>query len=527
MARGARPERYDVLPNFIGGLNTVSAEVAMGETQVRAATNARITQFGAVQKRGGTKVMSNPAQFVDAAMTGLTQWELSNGTRYVVAGNNGALYTALYANMNTAFDVVPSSAVTVGARLSFADFRDSTQDMLFVADGGALNGIYIGGAPPNPAWSGDIASTPNVADLEAFNQRLWGCGNATYPQAIFYSAENDGTTLGIGASGGGQINVRTFGQQNVVAVKALGTSLMIFHRGGVSRLTGFGQDDTQVLPAGVTGEVGTTARDSIVQVGNVLYYVNVRGLFVATPDGVMPVSTPEKPDPLTAILPSLTEAQLEGVVCAFSRPTNELLISIPSVGVYTYHVVVQAWAGPWVGTYQTTDTQLLAEVGDSANAPVVLKGSPAGTIELVDASGSTTDSATFNGTAGTPFTMTVTCRRFFFGDSAEVKSFRYAYLVADLQGSPNVDLAWTTSDSNGGSYTLVQSGAENLTTETDEDLTTETDEPLAVTAPANSIRCPLWGTGYYADLTFTHADTDALPSISRVEAMGFGLGRRE
>ena len=99
MARGARPERYDVLPNFIGGLNTVSAEVAMGETQVRAATNARITQFGAVQKRGGTKVMSNPAQFVDAAMTGLTQWELSNGTRYVVAGNNGALYTALYADM--------------------------------------------------------------------------------------------------------------------------------------------------------------------------------------------------------------------------------------------------------------------------------------------------------------------------------------------------------------------------------------------------------------------------------------------
>ena len=48
----------DQQPLMTGGLNTVSDDIALLPTQLRKAANARLTDFGAVTKRGGTKRVS-------------------------------------------------------------------------------------------------------------------------------------------------------------------------------------------------------------------------------------------------------------------------------------------------------------------------------------------------------------------------------------------------------------------------------------------------------------------------------------
>lgn len=511
----------DVQADFAGGLNATSSDVALLPNQVTRAINARLTQFGGIKKRGGTQRMTS-AVLASASLRGVTEWTMSDGVRYILASCDGTLYRASYGSFPITFTAI-TGAVDATATSDFVAFRDSSGDAMYVADGGLLNKVVVT-AGPTFTLTANIASTPIVTDLEVFNQRLWGCGSTAFPQAIFYSALNDGDTLGIGASGGGQINVRTFGQANVVALRSIGTSLLIFHRAGVSRLTGFGQDDTVAVPAGVTGEVGTIAPHSVVRIGNVAYYVNVRGLFVATAELVQPVNSPEKPDPLAAILPTLTETQLAGVSSVFYPATRELLIHVPSAGTYVFHTLLQSWAGPWTGTFLASAKQHWANAGTSDAVPVVLKGGTDGFIELVDSPNSTTDSATAAGVAGTGVSLGVTCRRQFAGDFADEKSYRWGYLLADLDGSTAAAISWQT-DTSGATVALSQSASEVMVSELLEELITEVGESLATTTSSARIRVPVWGRGFYIDVSLQDDSVTSVPSFSRVEVAGFSLGR--
>lgn len=526
MALGRRVV-LDQVPNFAGGLNTVSSESSLGENQMRLATNVRLTQFGAAKKRGGTQRITTSA-FPSGSVRSLTEWSTSAGARYIFATAFNEVKWATYGTLPISFSSI-TGTLDAGApadAFSWAAFRDATGDAMYVSGGAALNKITVAGGPVFTITAA-IASTPVTTCLEVYNQRLWGCGSSTYPQAIFYSDLNDGDTLGVGASGGGQINVRTFGQQNVTALKSLGTSLLIFHRGGVSRLTGFGQDDTLVVPAGVTGDVGTIAPASVVRVGNVVYYVNVRGLFVASAEYVQPVNTPEKPDPLSIVLPLLTETQLSNVSACLYRATNELVIHVPTIGTYVYHTILQSWAGPWDGTFVSNDRQNWAEVGNASGAPVLLKGSTDNYIELVDASGEYTDSASASGTDGTAFTMVLQARRMMSGDFADCKSYRWTYLIGTLDGSEDTILGFDTGMSAG--ETDVDDSGEGdfaLTTESGSYLSTESGLTLVSRTGETRMRVPTWGTGYYIDYTIRDASSTACPVFSRIETSGFSLGRR-
>lgn len=516
----------DLIPNFSGGLNSVSNSASLGENQVSLAQNARLTQFGAITKRGGTRrlYVEGPG---NPTVAGLVEWALSDGTRYVIRTGSGGIWWGTMSTPPVTFTQITGSIASVD--VDFAAFRNATTgDVLYIADGGLLNKLTVA-AGPTFTLTENIASTASCTAIEVFNQRLWGCGDTGSPQSIFYSAINDGDTLGIGASGGGQIIVRTFGQQNVTALQALGTSLLIFHRSGISRLTGFGQDDIEAVPAGVTGDTGTTAKNSIVRVENTVYYTNVRGLFMATAEQVMPVDTPDKPDPLSIVLPTLTETQLSRVSAVFNRATREILILVPTVGAYVYHTILRSWAGPWDGAYLSSNYQPVASVGSATNVPVLIKGatyaSATPNIEQLDYPGALVDSQASDGTGGTAIQWTVACRRFFFGDFASMKSFRWGYVLADLGGATSAQLSWN-ADSSGGSTPLTQDASDLLTTEADDVLATESGVEFGLASSVQSLRVPVWGTGYYADMLIEDASTDGAPTVSRVEVTGFDLGRR-
>ena len=494
-----------------GGLNTVSDDSALTPTQIRKAQNTRLTSFGALVKRGGTKRM---ADTLTNRIQGGTTWYRAGSTPLIVFAANGNLYSATYGTTPWTLTNV-SSALSTTVDPSFAQFRDGSSDVLYISDGGALNKWN------GTTFSANIVGTTSTTQIVVHNERLWGCGNSSFPNSIFYSALNNGDSLGNGGSGGGQIVVRTFGNEEVIGLASLGTSLLIFHRRGISRLTGYGQDDITVLPAGLTSDVGLIAPKSITVIDNVCYFVSERGLYRCTEAEVASVSTPELPDQLLPIIRTLTTTQFSAIRAMVNRATRELWISIPSIGLLPFHLTLQAWAGPWDTGYLSPDTSALWETSDANGLPVALKGDTSGWVSLCDAFGQSSpnmDNVAPDGTGGTIYSMTAQLRRMYCGDDALSKTLRFGYLTAQLRGSTSCSVTWKT-ESDAESYTLPPSSGSVW------GIGTWTGSVAWGGAGSQNYRVQMSGTGYYIDVTIIDSST-AIPTFSRMQLEAFALGRR-
>lgn len=502
----------DMQPRFDGGVNTVSDDAALAENQMRRATNARLTDFGAATKRGGTRRTSTAAIAAHAVANGFT-WRRDDGTVNILVVVNGVLYTTTFGAFPWTY-TARTGALSTTVTPTFAKFIDGTgADVVYLSDGGLLN-----------KWNGttlttNIAGTISSSIVAVHNQRLYSCGDATYPDSVFYSALNNGDTLGNGSLNGGQIVVRTFGDEVIVGLASINTSLLIFHRRGISRLTGFGQDDITVAPQAVSADVGLIAAKSIVANDNVAYFVSERGLYRCNEAEVASVGTAAMPDPLLPIIRSLSSAQFDLIRSVFNRGTKELWITMPGYGCYVYHTTLQAWAGPWDTGFVDPDTTTMFETLNTSGLPVVLKGDASGWVSLCDAPNVFRDNVTAAGTGGERYAMTVQARRFYFGDEALAKSLRWAYLTAQLKGSDQTRVEWSTGDSF-GSFTLPPS-----LDETWGGTGTQWGTGTWGGAGSQNYRIPLGGTGYYVDFSIIDSG-DALPVFSRLQSEAFSLGRR-
>ena len=507
----SRRKLADVQPGFDGGLNTVSDESALQPNQMRRAVNARLTDFGAATKRGGTQRISTAAISANPVQNGFT-WRKDGGTQEILVVVNGTLYTTTYGAFPRTF-TAQSGALSTSVNPTFAQFRDASADVVYIADGSTIN-----------KWNGSaltitgIGGTINTSVVVVHNQRLWGCGDANFPDSIFYSGLNNGDTFSVGASGGGQIVVRTFADETVVGLASVNTSLLIFHRRGISRLTGFGQDDITVAPQGLTADVGTIAPKSIVSVGNMAFFVSERGMYMCNEAEVSPVATKETPDPILPIIRTLSSSQFDLIRAEFNRATRELWVTIPGVGCYQYHTLLRAWSGPWDTGWISPDTTALFETLNSSGLPVLLRGDASGWVSLCDAPGVFQDNVAAAGTGGTPYSMTVQMHRMYCGDDAEAKALRYGYLTANLKGSAATTAQWQTetdyvsSNLPATTYGVWGIGAWGTGTYS--------------TISSANYRIQMSGTGYYIDVTIVDSSTTSAPVLSRFQLETFSLGRR-
>lgn len=503
----------DMQPKFNGGLNDVSDDAAVLENQMRRAANGRLTDYGAVTKRGGTQRVSTSAVSAGEAILNGYTFRRDAATPQILAVCDAQLFTTAFGTFPWTWTAQTGTFSTTVVP-TFVQFRDgSGTDVVYIADGGLLN-----------KWTGtalttNITGTQPCAILAVHNERLWGAGNSTYPDSVFYSDLNNGDTLGNGALDGGQIIVRTFGDEAVVGLASINTSLLVFHRKGISRITGYGQDDITVAPAAVTADVGTIAKGSIVASGNVAFFVSERGLYRCNESEVAPVGTQEMPDPLLPLIRQLSDTQFDNIRAVINRGTKELWITIPNFGCYQYHTVLNAWSGPWDGSYIDPDTTALFETLNEEGLPVVLKGDAGGWVSLCDAPGVTKDNVLADGTGGERYALTVQCHRLYFGDDALDKSLRWGYLTAQLKGSDQCRVEYTTGNAF-GSYTLPAS-----TDETWGGSGTTWGTGTWGGAGSQSYKIPMGGTGYYVDVSIIDSG-EALPVFSRFQAEAFSLSRR-
>ena len=506
-----REKVVDQQPKFDGGLNSVSDDASVLPNQMRRADNARLTDYGAVTKRGGTKRTTASPIAAASVLNGYT-WRKDGGTQELMIVCNGLLHTSTYLSTYPWTWTARAGALSTTVTPSFVQFRDASADVVYIADGGLLN-----------VWNGttlttNIVGTLDVTNLAVHNQRLWGCGNAAFPDSIFYSALNNGDTFANGSAGGGQIIVRTFSDETVVGVASVNTSLLIFHRRGISRLTGYGQDDITVAPQGLTADVGTIAPRSIVSIGNLGFFVSERGLYSCNESEVSAVGTVDTPDPLLPVIRNLTSAQVANISATFNRATRELWVNVPTYGVYVYHTVLRAWSGPWESGFLDPATTTLFDSIDSDGLPALLRGDEDGYVTTCDETGVVVDNQLSDGTGGTSYTMTVQMHRMYCGDDALSKSLRFGYITASLDSSSSTIIKWVT-DSVTDTFTLpttfVSSRWGNGVW----------GYGLWGSANSSNYRVQMSGTGYYIDVSIIDAG-QTIPVFGRFQLETFALGRR-
>lgn len=505
----------DQQPGFAGGLNTVSNDFALRPDQMRRAENVRLTDYGAVTKRGGTQRTTTNVLAAAPIKNGYA-WN-NAGTVQILALCNGKLFTTTYGAFPLTWtDRLGTFATTTP---SFAAFRDGSANMCYIATGGALQ-----------KWSGSartsITNAVHATGVVVHNNRLWGWGVSGTLDSIYYSNLSDavgstgGDSLGYGAESGGQIVIRTFGQQDIVSAASVGTSLLIFHRRGISRITGYGQSDIAAKPAAVTADVGCVGKEAVCVYDNVAYFVSERGLYAATEGDVTPIATPEKPDEVLPQLLTLSSANLAAVKCTFNRAKMEVWVQLPGIGVYVYHTILRSWSGPFVGGYISPDTTCLFEALTASNQPVMLRGDASGWVSLCDSASYYKDNVTAAGASGTAYNAVIQCRRMFSGDPTRANSYRWANLLASLNGSTMLALAWNTL-TDAGVYNVP--GLSSTTTWGGTGTTWGTGTWGA--GGQTPYYLPIGGTGPFIDLTIT--DSGQGPSeFASVQIEGVAIGRR-
>ena len=504
----------DMQPSFDGGMNTVSDDIATLTVQTRSATNCRLTDFGSIKKRQGTQRSSSAVLAAAAVLNGYT-WRKDAGTQQIMVACNGALRTATYGSFPWSWGTPSGGTVSTTVPPSFAQFRDGSSDVVYIADGGLLNKW------DGTTYTADIASTGDCKVICVHNERLWGFNSTTSPDSIFYSAINNGSTLGIGASAGGSIIVRTYGDEAVISGCSIGTSLLIFHKRGISRLTGYGQDDITVAPTGITADVGIIAKYSVVRVDNLAYFICERGLYRVNDSGVAPVATKETPDPILPILRTLTASQFDNIRCEFSRQTREIWVSIPGYGIYVFHTLLNAWTGPWDTGFTSPETTALFETLDASGLPCILRGDASGWVSRCDVTDSTKDNVAADGTGGTTFTLSTQLHRMYFGDESLEKGMRKAFVTATLRGSTALTCIYATERTQGSG--TISDG--NPSTSYWDLGNWDDGRTWSEAAGSGHYHVQLGSTGHYLDLTFTDSSASII-DISRVQATAYSLGRR-
>ena len=442
----SRDPVQDLQEGFAGGLNSISDPMFLQPNQSPRLDNMRLADYGAATKRGGTQQIHTSTLGAHSVKSGHA-WRKDGTTLYGLVQLNGAMYSFTWGTF-------PRTLTNIGAvndvSASCASFRDGSANVVYIASGTNLK-----------KWDGttftSVAAASQASGIVAFHERLWGWGVSGSLDSVFYSALDNGDTLGIGASSGGQIIVRTFGQRTIVACVPVNTSLLVFHNRGISRITGYGQSDTTVAPEAITADVGLVGQQAVCVYQNVAYFMSERGLYKANEQLVEPIATGERPDPTVPYLQALSSANLANVVCTFNRRTREVWIQIPTIGIFVFHTILNAWSGPFMDGYLSPDTTTLFEMQDANNQPILCRGDASGWVSMCDAPSVYVDNMLADGTGGTAYNGTVQCHRMFCNDPTTANVYLWAKVLATLIGAASISVTWST---------LTDAGTAQVTTDT-------------------------------------------------------------
>jgi hypothetical protein len=401
----------DGVTDFRGGMRSVGDVRDKDAHEAAFLQNWRVDPSGGLVVRDGSRLLSATAIGAPSTVRGLFYWQQATASDMTLAAANGHVYY-------TTDDGPPATWTDAGAGLNanssvtFAAFRDSTGERVYIADGGQLNKF------DGFAVTSDIASTPSVDQVIVYNRRLFGFSG----QTLYWSALDDGDTLGIAASGGGEAVIRTFGGGNIVGLAVVGRTLFILHEAGVSRFSGWTQDDIDIESgaSAVSNPVGAFDVGGIVSFGGYAYFVGAdsRVYRVGEAGGVELIS-----EKITLEFPG-------GAATSTAYPKyQEIWFYSAGVGnpIYVYNVLLGAWYT--FALPSSTSYSAMASVPKNNNdESTVMVGDAGGRVFFFGQTAPVDGTSAAAGTGGSAIVCQVDSRPLDFGDASLVKAMRFGYL---------------------------------------------------------------------------------------------------
>lgn len=459
----------DAQEGFRGGwnLNTTGLQ----PNQYALASNLRLVGNGELVPRQGTR--RTHASTIDASVSAFSgfSWRKTDGTVKEILSVDGVPYAASYTDASlTAPALTPGSALAASVftgRCSFASFRNAAgTERVYIADGTTTgggkglsytDGVTVGNHSVGPTG---IALT----FIWVYNQRLFGVTGTD--ATLYFSALNDGDSLGVIADGGGFLTVRTYGGQQLTGGIAIGTVNVLFHRGAISLFRGTTADDIDIEAGalGLSGTIGVPVPYACALVGSVAYALTTDGVYRFTEAGMQPLDTMDRPDPLIHNTNSLPAGYLNNAGAAawvlYNTRMKEVWFGGGSV-IYVWSHLAQAW----VGTFDLGTHPPLAiwesRVSGTTGYVQILYGAADGFVRALDfPTGSAIetykDDVLSNGTGGASFSCTMKCRRFWGPDEQAHKAWRSLGVRGRLNGNATLVVTTTGPNSQTANQTLAQ-----------------------------------------------------------------------
>jgi hypothetical protein len=269
---------FDEQRSFVGGLNQSVPNDQIADNEMSFTQNVRLSKpEGWLQRRGGSRNLSTTYVTITQGMN----WHDASvgGNRFDIGYVNGTGHLwAFRASPNT---VAPLDlgATSGGSWVDFAPFRSATSGLV----------LYVGtsgGVPVKMNSIGTITTLsgkPTVEILAVYNSRLFaadnGVGNPGAPPTLYWSALNDGDTLGDAANGGGSAILTGDATNLICGLKTLGNSLFIFRKRGIARFTGWSQTDFNLQDGsrGITPTISARGQRVITTLGDHIYFWGTDG----------------------------------------------------------------------------------------------------------------------------------------------------------------------------------------------------------------------------------------------------------
>lgn len=441
------PRVRDAWWDWRGGVNKTYSPDALDKSEVRDATNARLTTFGALTKRGGTQRIHGTVLNASTSVLGVCQWDNPSQTSELVAICNADLFHKALGDAN--YTKVDGTLNTTN-RVIFQPYKQGGTNRLYFADGGLLN-----------KWTGttlteNIAGSPSAKFLAVYKERMFVADGTP---TIYWSKVNDAEVYT--TPDGGQANVETYDSEGIVGLAVVGSSLLIFKEDSIARFVGH---DTETIEIdkdteGVSPDVGCIAPGTIVRVDDFVFFLSDRGPYIANEGGVQPIG-----QKIEAELAEWDKANWSLAWAVHNKDQREILLIVPVDAVndiaWCYNLRTQSWTGPWDFGYNII-TACPFERTDGTQG--ILFGGDDGWVRDGDNSDNgAKDDVLSDDTGGTAVSMSIEFPPFLFGDPSSVKLMQGTQWVqADLGASGSLSCAATGDErpSSTSTKTVATDGA--------------------------------------------------------------------